>query len=65
MSSSWSVYHIPSRLIVRGIRRDRCYRGSSVEIREQVGEVRFSELVESCNELGRPEIMSWNADIWN
>ena len=36
-----------------------------MEIEEQVGGVRFSELVESCDEFERPEIMSWNADTWD
>ena len=36
-----------------------------METEGEDGGVRFSELVESCDEFERPEIMSWNADTWN
>ena len=35
-----------------------------MEIEGEVGGVGFSELVESCSQLERPEIVSWNANTW-
>ena len=35
-----------------------------MEIEGEVGGVGFSELVESCGQLERPEIVSWNANTW-
>ena len=35
-----------------------------MEIEGEVGGVGFSELVESCGQLERPEIVSWNVNTW-